>query len=123
MISSFFVSWPHSDCALGRTMAENPRFGQGFYLEQPDNLDGALRRFKLGASIASRFMDKAKATTGITSFSHEHRVFPPPQEFARKAHIKSLAEYRKLYAESIRSPEKFWARQAKQELAWFKPWT
>jgi acetyl-CoA synthetase len=68
-------------------------------------------------------MDKAKATTGITSVLHEDRVFPPPQEFARQAHIKSLAEYRKLYAESIRVPEKFWARQAKEELAWFKPWT
>jgi acetyl-CoA synthetase len=68
-------------------------------------------------------MDKAKATTGITSVMHENRVFPPPKEFARKAHIQSLAQYRKLYAESIRVPEKFWARQAKEELAWFKPWS
>ena len=33
-----------------------------------------------------------------------------------------MAEYRKLYNESIKSPEKFWARQAKNELVWFKPW-
>jgi acetyl-CoA synthetase len=32
-----------------------------------------------------------------------------------------LAEYRKLYNESIRSPEKFWGKQAKNELIWFKP--
>ena len=53
---------------------------------------------------------------------HEERVFPPPKEFAAKAHIKSLAEYRKVYRESIQSPEKFWNRMAKQELVWFKPW-
>src|SRR3954464_1324961 len=65
--------------------------------------------------------DKVKPT-GITSVLQETRVFPPPKEFSRRAHIKSMAEYRKLYQESIRSPEKFWARQAKQELVWFKPW-
>jgi acetyl-CoA synthetase len=67
-------------------------------------------------------MDKTRPV-GITSLSHEDRVFPPPKEFSRAAHIKSLREYRLLYNESIRSPEKFWARQAKQELVWFKPWT
>src|SRR4051812_1266111 len=65
--------------------------------------------------------DKVKPM-GITSVLQETRVFPPPKEFSRRAHIKSMAEYRKLYQESIRSPEKFWARQAKQELVWFKPW-
>jgi acetyl-CoA synthetase len=67
-------------------------------------------------------MDKTKPVS-ITSVLHEHRVFPPPKEFARAAHIKSMAEYRAMYNESIRSPEKFWARHAKQELVWFKPWT
>jgi acetyl-CoA synthetase len=67
-------------------------------------------------------MDKTKPVS-ITSVLHEDRVFPPPKEFARAAHIKSMAEYRAMYNESIRSPEKFWARQAKQELVWFKPWT
>jgi acetyl-CoA synthetase len=59
----------------------------------------------------------------ITSVLHEKRVFRPAKEFAARAHVKSLAAYRKLYEESIRAPEKFWARQAKQELVWFKPWT
>jgi len=67
-------------------------------------------------------MDKTKLVS-ITSVLHEDRVFPPPKEFARAAHIKSMAEYRAMYNESIRSPEKFWARHAKQELVWFKPWT
>src|SRR6266850_383108 len=59
--------------------------------------------------------------TNITSVSTEHRVFPPPKDFSKAAHIKSLAEYRKLYNQSIRSPEKFWGKQAKNELIWFKP--
>ncbi|HEY0548163.1 MAG TPA: acetate--CoA ligase, partial [Verrucomicrobiae bacterium] len=61
--------------------------------------------------------------TNITSLSQEARLFPPPKEFSRRAHIKSLSQYRDLYMESIRSPEKFWAKQAKNELVWFKPWT
>src|ERR1039457_1678243 len=61
--------------------------------------------------------------SNIESVSQEARVFPPPKEFARRAHIKSLAQYRKLYRESIQSPEKFWSRQAKEELVWFKRWT
>jgi acetyl-CoA synthetase len=63
-----------------------------------------------------------KNATNITSLSHETRVFPPSKEFAKRAHIKSLAQYREMYFESIRSPEKFWAKQAKNEIAWFKPW-
>ncbi|HTD66047.1 MAG TPA: AMP-binding protein, partial [Candidatus Limnocylindria bacterium] len=64
-----------------------------------------------------------KNAMNITSFSQETRVFPPSKEFSKGAHIKSLAQYRELYAESIRLPEKFWAKQAKSELVWFKPWT
>src|SRR5437773_5488972 len=59
----------------------------------------------------------------FTSILREERVFPPPREFSKRAEIKSLAQYRKLYPESIRSPEKFWGRAAKSELHWFKPFT
>jgi acetyl-CoA synthetase len=59
----------------------------------------------------------------IESVLQENRVFNPPKEFSRRAQIKSLSEYRRLYAESIRSPEKFWGARAKEELVWFKPWT
>src|SRR5256885_21620 len=65
--------------------------------------------------------DKMKSS-GITSVLQERRVFPPPKGFSQQAHIKSMAQYRKLYNESIRAPEKFWAKQAKTELVWFKPW-
>ena len=58
-------------------------------------------------------------SSNIESFQQEIRVFPPPKEFSRRAHLKSLAQYRKLYRESVQSPEKFWSRQAKAELVWF----
>jgi len=59
----------------------------------------------------------------IESILQEERLFPPPRSFSKQARIKSLAQYRRLYRESIASPEKFWGRQAKEELVWFKPWT
>ena len=62
------------------------------------------------------------AVTNITSMLQEERVFAPPKAFASQAHVKSMAQYRKLYNESIRQPEKFWGRAAKEELVWFKPW-
>jgi acetyl-CoA synthetase len=62
-------------------------------------------------------------STNIESVLQEARVFPPPKAFSRRAHLKSLAQYRKLYRESIQSPDKFWGRQAKAELVWSKPWT
>ena len=62
------------------------------------------------------------ASTNMESLLREDRVFPPPAEFAAKAHIKSLAEYEALYAESIADPEAFWARAA-ADLDWFAPWT
>ena len=61
------------------------------------------------------------ASQDLDSTLRENRVFPPPEEFSRKAHIKSLEEYEALYKQSIEDPESFWAGAAK-ELHWFKPW-
>ncbi|MGA9425385.1 MAG: acetyl-coenzyme A synthetase N-terminal domain-containing protein, partial [Terracidiphilus sp.] len=56
----------------------------------------------------------------LDSTLREDRVFPPPPEFSRHAHIKSLEEYDALYKRSIEDPEGFWAEAAK-DLHWFKP--
>ena len=61
-------------------------------------------------------------STNIESHLVENRVFKPSKEFSKQAYVGSMAEYRKLYEESIKSPEKFWARQA-AELTWHKKWT
>ncbi|MDR3734708.1 MAG: acetate--CoA ligase [Acidobacteriaceae bacterium] len=63
-----------------------------------------------------------QASTNMESLLREDRVFPPPAEFAAKAHIQSLAEYEALYAQSIGDPEAFWAKAA-SDLDWFTPWT
>jgi acetyl-CoA synthetase len=59
--------------------------------------------------------------THIESHLVEKRVFKPPKDFQPRARIKSLAQYQKMYRESIRQPDRFWAREAK-ELTWHKPW-
>src|SRR3989454_12712101 len=57
----------------------------------------------------------------IESHLVEKRIFKPPTDFAKNARIKSLAQYRRMYRESIRQPAKFWAREA-SELVWRAPW-
>ena len=47
----------------------------------------------------------------IESHLKETRVFKPSKQFSAKAHIKSMAQYRKLWTESVKSPEKFWKKQ------------
>jgi acetyl-CoA synthetase len=60
--------------------------------------------------------------SAIESLSNENRVFPPPAEFAANAHIKSFAEYEKLYDDAAKDPEGFWARIAEENIHWFKKW-
>ncbi|MEK6935093.1 MAG: acetate--CoA ligase [Nanoarchaeota archaeon] len=57
----------------------------------------------------------------IISVSNEQRKIPPKEHFSSKAHIKNEEEYKKIYQESIKNHEKFWAEKAKQ-LHWFKEW-
>jgi acetyl-CoA synthetase len=57
----------------------------------------------------------------ITSVLKESRTFPPPPEFAARAHIKSMAEYERLYRRAEEDPEGFWGELA-EGLAWFKRW-
>jgi acetyl-CoA synthetase len=57
----------------------------------------------------------------IDSILQEQRKFPPPAEFSRHAHVKSMDEYERLYKESVDDPDRFWSRIA-SELHWFKKW-
>ncbi len=60
-------------------------------------------------------------TNTIDHVLSENRHIHPEEDFARRAIIKSAAEYQELYEESIKYPDTFWNRFAK-ELHWFKPW-
>jgi acetyl-CoA synthetase len=57
----------------------------------------------------------------ITSISRETRVVRPSAEFKAQANLGSEALYKRLYLESVNSPEKFWGRQARELLSWRKP--
>src|SRR6266403_2520712 len=59
--------------------------------------------------------------SNIESHLIEKRVFKPPKDFAKKARIKSLDQYRRMYRESINRPAKFWEREARG-LVWSAPW-
>jgi acetyl-CoA synthetase len=56
----------------------------------------------------------------IDTVMHEDRVFPPSDEFVRRAVI-TKDKYESLYQQAADNPEKFWGDLAKQELHWFKP--
>src|SRR5919198_5582085 len=57
----------------------------------------------------------------IESHLVEKRIFKPRRDFAKNARIKNLAQYRRMYRESIQQPAKFWAREA-SELVWRARW-
>src|SRR6202789_3343445 len=50
----------------------------------------------------------------------DEKPIPPPEEFSKKAHVKSLEEYRKLYAEAKADREAYWAEQG-QLIEWAEP--
>ncbi len=52
----------------------------------------------------------------------EKKTFPPPKEFSKGAHIKSIAEYEEFYRRSVEDPESFWAEMAEKNLSWSKKW-
>ena len=60
-------------------------------------------------------------STNITSVLKETRTFPPSPQFAVRAHVKSLAEYDKLWKRAADDTDGFWAEQA-ETLAWFRKW-
>ena len=68
-------------------------------------------------------MAENETTQEQTQGLQEHRVFQPPKEFADKAAINGMAAYEKLCAEAEADYEGFWARLARENLDWHKPFT
>ena len=60
----------------------------------------------------AEYLAEHEAQDKITSLSKEKRVFQPKAPFSHRAHIKSMAQYTKMYNESVKNPEKFWAKEA-----------
>ncbi|QDE67706.1 acetate--CoA ligase [Myxococcus xanthus] len=57
----------------------------------------------------------------IHSVLTEARVFPPPEAFARRAHIRSMEQYQQLWDEAAKDPDKYWGDRAREELYWKEP--
>ena len=55
--------------------------------------------------------------SNIDVLLHEERLFPPPESFARQAHINTWAVHERAAADY----EAYWAEQAR-ELQWIRPW-
>ncbi len=58
----------------------------------------------------------------IESVLKENRIFRPSPQFSEQAYIKSFAQYRRIYSQSVTDLEKFWGKIA-DELTWYKKWT
>ena len=59
----------------------------------------------------------------IESVLHETRAFPPSEAFVRQANISGMAAYEAMCAEAERDFEGFWAKHARIELIWTRPFT
>ncbi len=57
----------------------------------------------------------------IESVLQETRVFPPPADFIKGAHVSGMEQYQALAKEAAADPEGFWGRMA-ESLHWFKRW-
>ena len=49
-------------------------------------------------------------------------IYPPSDEFVRRAHVKGMEGYRELYRRAEQDPEAFWGDVAAREIHWFEPW-
>ncbi|NOK34232.1 acetate--CoA ligase [Corallococcus exercitus] len=57
----------------------------------------------------------------IVSVLTESRVFPPPKEFSERAHIRGMEDYRRLWDEAAKDPDRYWGDRAREELYWKEP--
>jgi acetyl-CoA synthetase len=61
------------------------------------------------------------AAIKLEAHMSESKNYSPSAEFAARAHVKSLEEYRELYEHAKTDPDVFWAELARKELSWFQP--
>jgi len=59
----------------------------------------------------------------IESVLHETRAFPPPESFVKQANISGMAAYEAMCREAERDMPGFWAKLARENLKWTKPFT
>lgn len=63
------------------------------------------------------------ATSPIESVLVENRVFPPPAGFSAKAAVSGMDQYQALCTEAEKDYQGYWARLARENVVWTKPFT
>jgi len=61
--------------------------------------------------------------SNIESVLNETRVFAPSPEFVRQANVSGMPAFEALWAEARRDFQGFWARLARENVEWSKPFT
>ncbi|TAH11867.1 MAG: acetate--CoA ligase [Curvibacter sp.] len=63
------------------------------------------------------------STSAMTSLLVENRVFPPSEAMVKAARVSGMEGYNALCAEADKDFEGFWARLARENVVWNKPFT
>jgi len=66
-------------------------------------------------------MSDSVGSHNIESVLHEERRFPPPSDFAAKAHISSEEQYQQMWQQAKDDPAGFWGEIARSQLEWMEP--
>ena len=61
------------------------------------------------------------STGSIQSVLNETRVFNPPAEFAKAAHVSSMEQYQQIWDEAKADPDQFWSKVGTDMIDWFQP--
>src|SRR4051794_8795522 len=91
--------------ALGRRDESSRAKGVGYTRRGRANAEEIEQMSQSTPPSQSQLQPQA---SGIESAMQEHRLFPPPPEISRKAHLNSWQEYERLYRKSVDDPEQFW---------------
>ena len=59
----------------------------------------------------------------IESLKQENRIFAPPADFVKNATISGMDAYNAMCAEAEKDYEGFWAKLARENIEWKKPFT
>jgi acetyl-CoA synthetase len=68
-------------------------------------------------------IENSSKSATIESVLQETRVFPPPEALVKQANISGMAAYEAMCREAAQDFEGFWAKHARAELKWTRPFT
>ncbi|HET9578781.1 MAG TPA: acetate--CoA ligase [Usitatibacter sp.] len=68
-------------------------------------------------------IESAAKSATIESVLQETRVFAPPPELVKQANVSGMAAYEAMCAEAGRDFEGFWAKHAREQIQWTRPFT